>query len=169
MNDEIYVPPGGPPRVNPPSREIYELMGEANIYLMLADFYGELEQSPLRPMFPENMEAASTKSAAFFIGMFGGPPIYHMRYGNPMMRARHMPFSIDEAARQVWLGRLVVVLVRLVTWLLPGFCRWPMTYRWDGRLCDGEVTGSWHRTTEPPYTLARRRARGSAPTRQGKA
>ena len=102
-NDEIYVPPGGPPRVNPPSREIYGRMGEANIYLMLADFYAELEQSSIRDMFPEDMEQASTKSAAFFIGMFGGPPIYHMKYGNPMMRARHMPFPIDDQARQVWL------------------------------------------------------------------
>ncbi len=114
MNDEIYVPPGGPPRVNPPSREIYELMGEANIYLMIADFYGELEQSPIRHMFPEDMEQASTKSAAFFIGMFGGPPIYHMKYGNPMMRARHMPFPIDEAARQVWLHCFDRTLARSV-------------------------------------------------------
>ena len=114
MNNEIYVPPGGPPRVNPPSREIYELMGEANIYLMIADFYGELEQSPLRPMFPKDMEQASTKSAAFFIGMFGGPPIYHMKYGNPMMRARHMPFPIDETARQIWLGCFDRTLARSV-------------------------------------------------------
>lgn len=114
MNDEIYVPPGGPPRVNPPSREIYEMMGEANIYLMLADFYGELEQSSIRYMFPKDMEAASTKSAAFFIGMFGGPPIYHMKYGNPMMRARHMPFPIDEAARQVWLDCFDRTLSRAV-------------------------------------------------------
>lgn len=102
-SDEIYVPLGGPPRVNPPSREIYGRMGEANIYLMLADFYAELEQSSIRDMFPKDMERASTKSAAFFIGMFGGPPIYQMKYGNPMMRARHMPFPIDEPARQVWL------------------------------------------------------------------
>lgn len=114
MNDEIYVPSGGPPRVNPPSRDIYKLMGEANIYLMLADFYSELEQSSLRHMFPEDMEQASTKSAAFFIGMFGGPPIYHMKYGNPMMRARHMPFPIDEAARQEWLGCFDRTLARSV-------------------------------------------------------
>jgi hemoglobin len=26
-----------------------------------------------------------------------------MRYGAPMMRARHLPFPIDEAARREWL------------------------------------------------------------------
>ncbi|MEZ4617319.1 MAG: hypothetical protein R2867_17665 [Caldilineaceae bacterium] len=50
------------------------------------------------------MVKASQKSAAFFVGLLGGPPLYHERYGNPMMRARHMPFVIDEAARQEWLA-----------------------------------------------------------------
>ncbi|MBX3059347.1 MAG: hypothetical protein KF770_22990 [Anaerolineae bacterium] len=104
MPSEIYVPPGGPPRVASPSPEIYAQMGEANIVLMIADFYGELEQSAIRGMFPADMAAAAEKSAAFFVGLLGGPPLYHMRYGNPMMRARHMPFPIDEAARQEWLA-----------------------------------------------------------------
>lgn len=101
---EIYVPPEGPPRVDPPSREIYGEMGEANIFLMVADFYEELEQSDIRHMFPDDMHMASEKSAAFFVGLFGGPPLYQMRYGNPMMRARHIPFPIDEAGRQTWLA-----------------------------------------------------------------
>ncbi len=104
MGRQIYVPPEGPPRVTPPNPEIYEQMGEANIFTMLEDFYRELERSSLRPMFPEDMIAASHKSAAFFVGLLGGPPLYHQRYGNPMMRARHTPFEIDEEARLVWLG-----------------------------------------------------------------
>ncbi|MEZ4682950.1 MAG: hypothetical protein R2932_52955 [Caldilineaceae bacterium] len=105
MNErQIYVPPGGPPRVAAPDPAIYGAMGEANIFAMLEDFYLELEQSPLRAMFPKNMVKASQKSAAFFVGLLGGPPLYHERYGNPMMRARHMPFVIDEAARQEWLA-----------------------------------------------------------------
>lgn len=101
---QIYVPPGGPPRVAAPSSEIYAVMGEANIFAMLAAFYQELAQSSLRAMFPRDMVKASEKSAAFFVGLLGGPPLYHERYGNPMMRARHMPFLIDEAARQEWLA-----------------------------------------------------------------
>ena len=114
-NHEIYIPPGGPPQVAPPSKEIYAQMGEANIYLMLADFYRELEQSEIRHLFPKNMEKASEKSAAFFVGLLGGPPLYHMRYGNPMMRARHMPFPIDEEARRVWLACFDRVLDSAVT------------------------------------------------------
>ena len=104
MTREVYIPPGGPPRVSPPSPEIYAAMGEENIFKMMEDFYGELEQSSLRGLFPADMVAASQKSAAFFVGLLGGPPLYQQRYGSPMMRARHLPFAIDEAARQEWLA-----------------------------------------------------------------
>jgi hemoglobin len=77
---------------------------------MLRDFYRELEKSSIRHMFPQDMIAAADKSAAFFVGLLGGPPLYHQRYGNPMMRARHMPFAIDEAARQEWLRCYALVL-----------------------------------------------------------
>jgi hemoglobin len=71
---------------------------------MIEDFYRELERSTLRPLFPADMVAASRKSAAFFVGLLGGPPLYHQRHGNPMMRARHLPFSITLAARDEWLA-----------------------------------------------------------------
>lgn len=97
----IYVPPAGPPNVRPP--DVYAAMGEENIFAMLADFYRELELSSIRTMFPRDMLRASQKSAAFFVTLLGGPPLYQQRYGNPAMRARHMPFVIDEAAKNVWL------------------------------------------------------------------
>jgi hemoglobin len=100
----VYVPPIDPAMIPPPSREIYGLMGEANIVRMIEDFYRELERSTLRPLFPSDMVAASRKSAAFFVGLLGGPPLYHQRYGNPMMRARHMAFPITPRAREEWLA-----------------------------------------------------------------
>lgn len=110
---EIYTPPGGPPQVAPPSREIYAAMGEANIYRMHEDFYRELAKSSIAYMFPEDIEelmAASHRSGAFFVGLLGGPPLYQQRYGPPMLRARHLPFLIDEAGRQEWLRCFDVVL-----------------------------------------------------------
>lgn len=47
--------------------------------------------------------AASEKQAEFLIGILGGPPVYMEKHGHPRMRARHLPFAIDEAARQEWL------------------------------------------------------------------
>lgn len=104
MNPAPYVPPIDPSRIAGPSREIYAAMGEANIFAMLADFYAELAQSSIRHLFPSDMRAASEKSAAFFVGLLGGPPLYQQRYGAPMMRARHLPFPINEAGRQEWLA-----------------------------------------------------------------
>jgi hemoglobin len=89
-------------------------MGEENIFKMMEDFYQELEKSSLRPLFPADMVAASQKSAAFFVGLLGGPPLYHQRYGSPMMRARHLAFPIDEAARQEWLACFERVLAQAV-------------------------------------------------------
>jgi hemoglobin len=103
MQRTIYVPPGGPPQGPGPSPEIYQAMGDANIFRMMLDFYKELEQSEIRHLFPPDMEEASKKSALFFIGLLGGPPLYLQKYGPPRMRARHMPFEIDEPARLVWL------------------------------------------------------------------
>ncbi len=104
MERVFYIPPGGPPQGPGPSSEIYGIMGEANIFRMMSDFYKELEKSEIRPLFPSNMEEASKKSAAFFVTILGGPPLYAQMYGPPRMRARHLPFEIDEPARQVWLA-----------------------------------------------------------------
>jgi hemoglobin len=104
MERVIYTPPSGPPQGPGPNSAIYRIMGEANIFRMMLDFYKELEKSEVRPLFPADMEEASEKSAAFFISILGGPPLYAQRYGPPRMRARHIAFEIDQHARQIWLG-----------------------------------------------------------------
>ena len=104
MGRVIYTPPSGPPQGPGPDSRIYKLMGEENIFRMMSDFYKELEKSEVRHLFPADMEEASRKSAAFFVTVLGGPPLYFEKYGPPRMRARHLPFEIDDHARQVWLG-----------------------------------------------------------------
>jgi len=125
----FYVPPGGPPQGAGPSKEIYAAMGRDNIFRMCGDFYAALEQSEIRWMFSEDMPAASRKIAAFLVGLLGGPPLYHELYGPPQMRARHMPFAIDEQARRVWLACFNKTLDNAETKYdfpaehLPGFVR----------------------------------------------
>src|SRR6266446_5770810 len=104
MNRVIHTPPGGPPQGPSPNSEIYKSMGEENIFRMMSDFYKELEKSEIRSLFPADMEEASKKSAAFFVTILGGPPLYAQMYSPPRMRARHIPFEIDERARQIWLA-----------------------------------------------------------------
>ena len=103
LDRSIYVPPEGPPQGLHLDSALYQTMGESYIFLMLEDFYKELEKSPIRPLFPADMVEASKKSAAFFVFIMGGPPLYQQKFGPPMMRRRHMPFTITEEARLVWL------------------------------------------------------------------
>ena len=103
MTRVIYTPPGGPPQGPGPDPAIYRIMGEENVFRMMLDFYTELEKSEIRHLFPGDMAEASKKSALFFITLLGGPPLYFQKFGPPRMRARHLPFEIDEPARQVWL------------------------------------------------------------------
>lgn len=126
----VYIPPGGPPQGPGPSKEIFGRMGEEAIFRMCRDFYDEIGRSPIRAMFSEDLPEASKKLAAFLVGVCGGPPLYHQRYGNPMMRARHLPFAIDEAARRVWLDCFLRTLEGAEASYgfpaehLPGFRRW---------------------------------------------
>ncbi len=128
--EPVFVPPQGPPGMEDrPSPELYAAMGEAAIFRMLEDLYEELGRSGIRAMFPADLREASKRSAAFFVSVMGGPPLYQQRYGSPMMRRRHLPFRIDEAARAEWLACFGRVLERsqekygLPPQHLPGFRR----------------------------------------------
>ena len=106
----VYTPAGGPPQGPRPSEEIFGALGEDGVFRMLEDLYLELERSEVRHLFPEDMRAASRKSGAFFVQLLGGPPLFNQTYGPPRMRQRHLPFEIDERAREVWLGAFEKVL-----------------------------------------------------------
>jgi hemoglobin len=110
---KLYIPPEGPPQGIKPNPEIFEKMGEDAILKMIEDLYEVLGRSSIGELFPvEDREAAAKRSAAFFIFILGGPPRYQEKYGHPMMRQRHMPFKIDENARQVWLDCFREVLIK---------------------------------------------------------
>lgn len=103
---EPYIPPQGPPQGPPPDPAIYRALGLEGMTRLLQDFYLRLGRSPIAGMFPQGDEAlreAGAKSALFFAGVCGGPPLYAQTIGPPRMRARHLPFAIDAAARQHWL------------------------------------------------------------------
>ena len=106
----VHTPSGGPPQGPRPSDEIFPALGEEGVFRMLADLYAALEQSDVRHLFPEDMQAASRRSAAFFVQLLGGPPLFSQTYGPPRMRQRHLPFEIDGHARAVWLSAFETVL-----------------------------------------------------------
>ena len=103
---QIYTPPTGPPQTDRIPPAVYEAMGEEQIVEMFYAFYERLAESSIAHMFPKsekNLKVAAEKNASMFVFLFGGPHLFQQRHGPPMMRARHLPFIIDEAARQEWL------------------------------------------------------------------
>jgi hemoglobin len=99
----IYTPPGGPAQVERPHGAILDTIETKGVFRLLSNVYRRLEATPIRPMFAPDMELASQRSAAFFVQLMGGEPLYSTQYGPPRMRQRHLPFEIDEFARKIWL------------------------------------------------------------------
>ena len=102
-NREIYVPPTGPPRENPFYPGFFSEFGEEKVRMLFESFYDEIAISSIRDMFPEDLSESKVRTADFLIQVMGGFPCYSQKYGPPKMRARHIPFEIDENARMVWL------------------------------------------------------------------
>jgi hemoglobin len=103
---EIYTPAGGPPQGGRPPVELLVAMGEPGIFVLLSDFYQRLGASEIQDLFPKDpdpLEQASKKSAAFFVQLLGGRPLFSQHFGPPRMRMRHFPFEVDAAARATWL------------------------------------------------------------------
>jgi hemoglobin len=104
MNREIYIPPEGPPPVHAP--QLFARVGLERLQALAWAHYQRLGCSAIGQLFPPDetgLREASEKQAAFWVGVTGGPPLYMEKYGPPRMRARHLPFSIDEAARKEWM------------------------------------------------------------------
>lgn len=100
----LFIPPGGPPGPVPGLQTVFQTVGENSLRKLVSDFYDQIPQSPIAFMFPEGLDESKIKSADFLIQVTGGPPLYSQNYGPPRMRARHLPFPIDEKARRVWLS-----------------------------------------------------------------
>ena len=122
MSRPIYVPPSGPPQDIRPSTEIHAAMGRDNLFAMCLDFYQRLAASDISELFPTNADelaAASRRQAMFLSGVLGGPPLYAELIGPPRMRARHIPFVINEERRQSWLGCFMATLDTPGHWGIP--------------------------------------------------
>ena len=85
--------------------DIFPLIGEEGFTRLVASFYRQVpEDDILRVMYPkEDLEGAEQRLRDFLIYRFGGPERYIAQRGHPRLRARHLPFRIDQAARDRWM------------------------------------------------------------------
>ena len=84
--------------------EVYQTVGEDGFTRLIRAFYAQVPADPiLGPMYPqEDLAGAEQRLRDFLIGRFGGPPRYIEQRGHPRLRMRHVPFAIDETARNRW-------------------------------------------------------------------
>lgn len=84
--------------------DLYDLIGEDGFHRLVAAFYRQVpDDDILGPMYPaDDMDGAEERLRDFLVGRFGGPQRYMERRGHPRLRMRHMPFPIDQRARDRW-------------------------------------------------------------------
>src|ERR1700690_2329384 len=84
---------------------IFALIGEDGFARLVGAFYRRVPQDEiLSAMYPaEDLEGAEQRLRDFLIYRFGGPERYIAERGHPRLRARHMPFQSDRAARDRWM------------------------------------------------------------------
>ena len=84
---------------------IFSLVGEEGLTRLVAAFYRQVyDDDILGPMYPkQDREGAEQRLRDFLIYRVGGPPRYLEQRGHPRLRARHMPFRINQAARDRWM------------------------------------------------------------------
>ena len=86
--------------------DIYAIVGEDGFERLVRAFYAKVPADPiLGAMYPpHDLAGAEQRLRDFLIGRFGGPPRYVEQRGHPRLRMRHMPFRLDEAARDRWVA-----------------------------------------------------------------
>ena len=85
--------------------EIFPLIGEEGFTRLVAAFYRQVpDDDIIGPMYPkDDREGSERRLRDFLIYRFGGPQRYIEARGHPRLRARHIPFRIDQAARDRWM------------------------------------------------------------------
>jgi hemoglobin len=84
--------------------DIYAQIGEDGFARLVTAFYKQVPGDDiLGPMYPaDDMVGAEERLRDFLIGRFGGPQRYIESRGHPRLRMRHMPFKLNQAARDRW-------------------------------------------------------------------
>jgi hemoglobin len=84
------------------------LGGEPSVRALVDRFYDLMDLEPayekLRALHPADLHGSRDKLHWFLCGWLGGAQHYVTRFGHPMLRARHLPFSIGIAERDQWMA-----------------------------------------------------------------
>ena len=94
-----------------------EEQGMETLRHLVETFYDIMDSDPkakpIRAMHPADLTSAREKLFMFLTGWTGGPQLYIERYGHPMLRKRHLPFAVDESARDQWMYCMIKAMHQL--------------------------------------------------------
>lgn len=81
--------------------------GEAAVRRLANRFYDVMETAPeaheLLAIHPQPLDAIRQKFFEFLSGWLGGPALFEEKYGHPRLRARHLPFTVNQQLRDQWM------------------------------------------------------------------
>jgi hemoglobin len=93
--------------MNKPLTHFERIGGAEKVRALVVRFYQLMDELPeaygIRKLHAPDLQGATDKLYKFLTGWMGGPPLYVDEYGHPMLRARHLPFSISNTERDQWL------------------------------------------------------------------
>lgn len=105
-----------------------QIGGEIPVRTLIDRFYDLMDTAPefhvIRKLHPADLSGSRDKFFMFLSGWLGGPQLYSSRFGNPMLRARHLPFAIGVAERDAWMACMTRAMDGLIAdeklrvWLL---------------------------------------------------
>jgi hemoglobin len=83
---------------------VYSRIGEEGFQRLVAAFYAQVPGDDiLGAMYPKHdLAGAEQRLRDFLVGRFGGPRRYEEQRGHPRLRMRHLPFKLNQAARDRW-------------------------------------------------------------------
>lgn len=91
-----------------PEKTPYEIIGgEAGTRAIANRFYDIMASDeyakPLYDMHPLPLDRIRQVFFEFLSGWLGGPNLFTEKHGQPMLRKRHMPFTINKDLRDQWM------------------------------------------------------------------
>ncbi|CAM3703600.1 group II truncated hemoglobin [Rheinheimera salexigens] len=91
-----------------PEQTPYAIIGgEQQVRLLANRFYDIMSTAPeaaeLYAIHPLPLDTIRQKFYEFLSGWLGGPALFEQNYGHPRLRARHLPFQVNEQLRDQWM------------------------------------------------------------------
>ncbi len=82
------------------------MIGDDGFTRLIGAFYRQIpEDDILGPIYPaDDLAGAEQRLRDFLIFRFGGSNYYIEQRGHPRLRQRHLPFPVDQRARDRWVA-----------------------------------------------------------------